>query len=120
MMGTLHEVARRGVAIIVLNPLRERALERFADPQNVIEMATYRSTDIASSYYQVRAGGDAAALQGIMKALLALEAASGDVLDRTFIAEHTMGFEDMATDLVDTPWEAIEKECGLARATLEA
>ena len=40
MMGTLHECARRGVPIIVFNPLRERALERFADPQNPIEMAT--------------------------------------------------------------------------------
>ncbi len=30
---------RRGVPIIVFNPLRERALERFADPQNVMEMA---------------------------------------------------------------------------------
>ena len=32
MMGTLHECARRGVPIIVFNPLKERALERFADP----------------------------------------------------------------------------------------
>ncbi len=52
MMGTLHELSRRGVPIIVFNPLRERALERFADPQNVMEMATRRSTPIASTYYQ--------------------------------------------------------------------
>lgn len=44
MMGTLHELARKKVPIIVFNPLRERALERFTDPQNVIEMATYSST----------------------------------------------------------------------------
>ncbi len=67
MMGTLHELSRRGVPIIVFNPLRERALERFADPQNVMEMATRRSTPIASTYYQVRAGGDAAALKGSPK-----------------------------------------------------
>ena len=42
MMGTLHEVARRKVPIIVLNPLRERALERFTDPQDAVEMATFR------------------------------------------------------------------------------
>ncbi|MFT3814835.1 MAG: FdhF/YdeP family oxidoreductase [Acidovorax sp.] len=119
MMGTLHEVARRGVPIIVFNPLRERALERFADPQNVVEMATYRSTDIASTYLQVRAGGDAAALKGIMKALLALETQRGGVLDQAFIAEHTLGFEDLAADLEATEWAAIEQECGLARAALE-
>ncbi|MFX5756387.1 CbbBc protein, partial [Acinetobacter baumannii] len=38
MMGTLHEASRRNVPIIVFNPLRERALERFADPQNWLEM----------------------------------------------------------------------------------
>ncbi|WP_375372635.1 molybdopterin-dependent oxidoreductase, partial [Klebsiella pneumoniae] len=81
MMGTLHELSRRGVPIIVFNPLRERALERFADPQNVMEMATRRSTPIASTYYQVRAGGDAAALKGIAKALLQLEEEQGNVLD---------------------------------------
>ena len=47
MMGTLHEVSRRGVPIIVFNPLRERALERFADPQNPVEMTTLGSTRIA-------------------------------------------------------------------------
>ena len=51
MMGTLHEASRRNVPIIVFNPLRERALERFADPQNWVEMATYGSTRIASTYF---------------------------------------------------------------------
>lgn len=119
MMGTLHEVARRHVPIIVFNPLRERALERFADPQNVVEMATYGSTPIASTYYQVKAGGDAAALKGIMKALLALEAQRGDVLDHAFIAEHTLGFDALAADLQATAWRDIEKESGLERAELE-
>lgn len=119
MMGTLHDAARRGVPIIVFNPMRERALERFADPQNVVEMATYGSTDIASSYFQVKAGGDAAALKGIMKALLALEATQGDVLDHRFIAEHTHGFETLAADLNATAWVDIEKASGLSRDELE-
>ncbi|MBV8380799.1 MAG: FdhF/YdeP family oxidoreductase [Paucibacter sp.] len=119
MMGTLHEAARRKVPIIVFNPLRERALERFADPQNIFEMATYSSTPIASTYFQVKAGGDAAALKGIMKALLALEASRGDVLDRAFIAEHTEGFEALEADLIGTEWPDIEKESGLTRAELE-
>ncbi|CAB3839582.1 FdhF/YdeP family oxidoreductase [Achromobacter anxifer] len=119
MMGTLHELARRKVPIIVFNPLRERALERFADPQSIVEMATFSSTDIASTYYQVRAGGDAAALKGIMKAVLALEAQRGNVLDREFIAEHTLGFDALAADLEATSWDDIETESGLLRAELE-
>jgi molybdopterin-dependent oxidoreductase alpha subunit len=97
MMGTLHELARRNVPIIVFNPLRERALERFADPQSVIEMATYSSTDIASTYFQVKAGGDAAALKGIAKHLLQMEQERGGVLDSEFIAEHTQGFRPLRT-----------------------
>ncbi len=118
MMGTLHELARRGVPIIVLNPLRERALERFADPQSVIEMATYSSTDIASTYFQVKAGGDAAALKGIAKHLLQMEAGRGNVLDHAFITEHTQGFEDFAADIAQTSWDAIERESGLSQAAL--
>jgi molybdopterin-dependent oxidoreductase alpha subunit len=119
MMGTLHELARRGVPIIVFNPLRERALERFADPQSVVEMATYSSTDIASTYFQVKAGGDAAALKGIAKHLLALEAERGQVLDGEFIAAHTEGFADFSADIHATSWESIEQESGLTRTDLE-
>jgi anaerobic selenocysteine-containing dehydrogenase len=107
------------VPIIVFNPLRERALERFADPQSVIEMATYGSTDIASTYFQVKAGGDAAALKGIAKHLLEMEAERGDVLDRAFIAEHTQGFEDFAADIAQTRWDDIERESGLSQAALK-
>lgn len=119
MMGTLHELAKKNVPIVVLNPLRERALERFADPQNVIEMATYSSTDIASNYFQVKAGGDAAALKGIIKALLQLEQLKGDVLDKDFIAAHTQGFEALSADIDATDWAEIEKESGLLRQNLE-
>lgn len=119
MMGTLHECSRRGVPIIVFNPLKERALERFADPQSPIEMGTFGSTRIASSYYQVKIGGDAAALKGIMKAVLALAETSEDVLDHAFIAEHTSGFDALVADLDQTEWSDIERASGLSRADLE-
>ena len=116
MMGTLHEVARRGAPIIVFNPLRERALERFADPQDPLEMATLGATEIASTYLQPKVGGDAAALKGIMKALLEMDEVlgpEGGVLDHTFIAEHTNGFESFAADLRATSWPDIEATSGV-------
>lgn len=119
MMGTLHECSRRGVPIIVFNPLKERALERFADPQSPVEMGTFGSTRIASSYYQVKIGGDAAALKGIMKAVLALAETSEDVLDHAFIAEHTSGFDALVNDIKQTEWADIERVSGLSRADLE-
>jgi anaerobic selenocysteine-containing dehydrogenase len=50
MLTWLHNASRRGVPIVVLNPLRERALERFAAPQNPVEMVTLSSTRNASEY----------------------------------------------------------------------
>ncbi|HEY1138672.1 MAG TPA: FdhF/YdeP family oxidoreductase, partial [Lysobacter sp.] len=121
MMGTLHEVARRGAPIIAINPLRERALERFADPQDPLEMATLGATDIASTYLQPKVGGDAAALQGIMKALIEMDDEAGPqaaVLDRAFIASHTNGFEALAADLRAKHWNDIETVSGVPQARL--
>ncbi len=119
MMGTLHECARRGVPIIVFNPLRERSLERFADPQDPIEMGTFGSTAIASTYFQVKVGGDAAALKGIMKALMDADRDGRNTLDHEFIARHTNGYEAFAQDLDATSWTDIEQASGLRRRDLE-
>ena len=118
MMGTLWEASRRGVPIIVFNPLRERALERFQDPQSMLQMATFGSTRIASTYHQVKAGGDAAALKGVIKAVLALDAERGDVLDREFIDTYTEGFDALVADIEATSWQDIEAESGLTREEL--
>ncbi|NVE00653.1 FdhF/YdeP family oxidoreductase [Massilia sp. BJB1822] len=119
MMGTLHEAARRGVQIIVFNPLRERALERFADPQNWLEMATYGSTKIASTYFMVDGGGDAAALLGIIKILLDMEERQGNVLDQDFIKNYTEGFDAFCAGVKATAWDDIEKASGLTQADLQ-
>lgn len=107
--------------IIVFNPLKERALERFASPQSPVEMATFSSTPIASAYHQVRTGGDLAALKGLMKHVLEMDAADlekgGDgLLDRAFIAEHCIGFEDLRQDLEATDWDSIERASGLSKS----
>jgi len=124
MMTELHNASRRGAPIIVFNPLKERALERFAAPQDPIEMATFGSTRIASEYCQVRVGGDAAALKGIIKLVLeaddaARAAGQPPVLDTAFIAEHTDGFEAFAADIRQTAWDDILSTSGLPREQLE-
>ena len=124
MMTELHRASRRSAPIVVFNPLRERALERFAAPQDPIEMATFGETRIASEYCQVRVGGDVAALKGVMK--LVLEAHEASVakgeppsLDLDFIAQHTHGFEGFAEDLRQTRWDDILGLSGIARDQLE-
>jgi molybdopterin-dependent oxidoreductase alpha subunit len=124
MLTELHNASRRGVPIVVFNPLRERALERFAAPQNPVEMATFGATRIASEYCQVRIGGDVAALKGIMKLVLeahdaALRDGRAPMLDVDFIAGHTHGFEAFADDLRRTTWDDILSVSGLPREQLE-
>jgi formate dehydrogenase major subunit len=124
MLTELHRASRRRVPIVVFNPLRERALERFAAPQDPIEMATFGETRIASEFCQVRIGGDIAALKGVMKLVLeahdeALRSGAEPVLDLDFIAQHTHGFEPFADDLRQTKWEDILRVCGLPRDQLE-
>ena len=124
MLTTLREVSKRGVPIIVFNPLRERGLERFTSPQHPVEMLTLSSTPIASTYYLVKVGGDIAVLKGIMKTLVALDAKSlaeggAGVLDREFIANHTTGIDELLADLDATSWEAIEEASGLSRSDIE-
>jgi molybdopterin-dependent oxidoreductase alpha subunit len=125
MMGTLREVAKRGAPIIVFNPFKERALERFASPQDPVEMATFSSTEIASAYYQVKAGGDIAVLKGMMKRVLERDAADitaggMGLLDREFIETHTLGLDDLIADLDSASWDDIERKSGLARADIES
>lgn len=120
MMTNLRDASRRGAAIISFNPFRERALERFQHPQSPVEMATLTSTPISSRLYQVRVGGDAAAIKGIMKILIEADEtarANGlpEILDWDFIREHTLGIEALAKDLKATPWDEIERSSGLTR-----
>src|SRR3984885_47676 len=124
MLTTLRECAKRGVPIIVFNPLRERGLERFTSPQHPVEMLTLSSTPIASTYYLVKVGGDIALLKGIMKTVLALDAKSlaeggPGVLDRDFIKKHTTGIDELLADLNATSWVAIEEASGLSRSDIE-
>jgi formate dehydrogenase major subunit len=124
MLTELHSASRRKVPIVVFNPLRERALERFAAPQDPIEMATFGETRIASEFCQLRIGGDVAALKGVMKLVLeahdeALRDGKEPVLDLDFIAQHTHGFEAFADDLRRTNWEDVLRVSGVPREQLQ-
>ncbi|WP_158745614.1 FdhF/YdeP family oxidoreductase [Acidisphaera sp. L21] len=120
MLHPLEEASKRGVPIITYNPLRERGLERFTNPQSPVEMLSGEQTRISSQYNQVKAGGDLAALTGICKAVVAMDDASdGRVLDHGFIQTHTHGFEELAAWLRVQDWAELERHSGLTRLALE-
>ncbi|MEL6063660.1 MULTISPECIES: FdhF/YdeP family oxidoreductase [unclassified Methylobacterium] len=118
MLGDLRRAAERGAEVVVLNPVRERGLERFADPQNTVEMLRGASRPIASHYLQPRAGGDMAAFRGIAKIVFArdaeaLAAGQPSLLDRAFLEHHTAGLDAYRAAVEATSWEAILDQSGL-------
>ncbi|WP_182084124.1 FdhF/YdeP family oxidoreductase [Aureimonas sp. ME7] len=124
MLGDLRRAAMRGARLAVFNPVREKGLERFADPQAKIEMIRGGSQAIASHYYQPRLGGDMAAVRGMAKAVLAAEdAAKAEdrpaIIDHAFLAEHCADFDAYRAAVDATTWEEIEDQSGLTRAQIE-
>ena len=70
ILHQLEEAVNRGAKIIGINPLRERGLERFKNPQDPTEMLTSKEVEISCEILQVRNGGDVALLTGACKALI--------------------------------------------------
>ncbi len=122
MLHPLQRAARRGVPIVTFNPLRERGLERFVNPQSPMQMVA-GGTRISSQYYQLKAGGDIAAIVGICKAVIEADDAAqaggkARVVDAGFIAEHTHGFEDFAAFCRARKWADLEEICALSEAEM--
>ena len=124
MLGDLRRAALRGARIVVFNPIRERGLERFSDPQDKIEMLRGGSTDIASHYFQPQLGGDMAAVRGMAKVVFAAEDAAvvaglPPVLGHAFLADHGADFTAYRAAVEATGWAEIEDQSGLTRAEIE-
>ena len=115
MMTNLVEARKRGVPIVAVNPMPERALIRFTEPQDVVQMATFGSTPVASEFVHIRIGGDLALIKGMMKVMFEREAAGEAVIDRAFIAEHTLGFEAVRDDAMSQDWAEITAVSGISK-----
>ncbi|MBS1002029.1 FdhF/YdeP family oxidoreductase [Acetobacter persici] len=114
MMSNLVHARKRNVPIVVVNPMPERALIRFTEPQDPVKMATFGSTAIASEFVHIRIGGDLALVKGMIKVLLEREASGETVLDQEFIAEHTHGFEAWRDEVLSCTWKDITRVSGIS------
>lgn len=123
MMSSLEDAKRAGARMIAINPLPEAGLLNFVNPNpqhysNPLKFSLAvlggRSTHLADLHLPVRIGGDMAVLKGVMKVLLERERATpGTVFDHEFIAEKTVGYDDLIRGLDAISWADILAESGL-------
>jgi molybdopterin-dependent oxidoreductase alpha subunit len=116
----LQKAVERGCKVVTFNPIREKGLTNFLNPQRPLQMLGGEETPISCQYLQLRAGGDIAAIMGLCKVVLAEdERHGGTVLDHDFIAQHSKGFETFRAKAEAVTWESIEQESGLSRIDIE-
>lgn len=108
----LRAARRRGARIVVINPFREPALERYWIPS--VPSSALFGTQLMDDYYAVKPGGDIALLSGMAKALDALGG-----FDESFIAERTTGFSAFRDHLTTLPWAELERDSGVTRTEME-
>ncbi len=114
MLTTLQQAARRGCRIVSINPLREPGIARFKHPKEPLGMLG-RGTALAERFVRVRVGGDVALLKGVMRELLRLDEADGDVIDHAFIREHTEGYEAFRDALLALDEDTLARDAGVSR-----
>ncbi|MBN5020076.1 FdhF/YdeP family oxidoreductase [Stenotrophomonas maltophilia] len=118
MMSNLVDARKRGIPIVAVNPMPERALIRFAEPQDMVQMATFGSTEITSEFVHIRIGGDLALIKGMMKVMFEREAQGERVLDHDFLSEHTVGLEALREDVMAQDWDEIVQVSGISQAQI--
>ena len=118
MLRELEKASKRGARIVSFNPLREAGLLNFTHPQHAMDMVFGRSTPISSHYYQLRVGGDLAAIRAVAKHILEKAAENPALLDGDFLTRETHGFEEYRRLVVETPWDLLLDQCGLTRGEI--
>ncbi|HEY5551180.1 MAG TPA: FdhF/YdeP family oxidoreductase [Opitutaceae bacterium] len=107
------ELARkRGTKVVIVNPLLEPGMKRYWVPSNVV--SSVFGTDMADYWFPVAQGGDIAFLHGVLKRLIE----TGNT-DRDFLVSHCKGQAGLFAQSLSMPWEAIERQSGLSRDSID-
>ncbi len=119
MLTALERAKENGARIVAVNPLSEAGLIRFKNPQKPRGVLG-RGTTVADQYARIRVAGDQAFFQALGALVLeAEERAPGTALDRAFIDQHTIGFDDYRKHLAELDWDDVATATGLTRPEIE-
>lgn len=114
LMNELIKLRDRGGKVIVINPVMEVGLVKFASPA-FPTTSLLTGSDIASLYLQPIPGSDVALFVGIQKSLIEQGAVAAE-----FLREHTEGWESVIAQAQTTDWSIITATCGVSQAEIEA
>ncbi|OZM56611.1 formate dehydrogenase [Lottiidibacillus patelloidae] len=105
---------KKGTKIIVVNPYREPAMDKYWVPSNA-ESALF-GTKVADDFYQVNIGGDIAFMHGIMKHWFDMEEKEhGTAINHEFVEQHVNNYEELKSKVKEQSWEEIVKSAGISK-----
>jgi molybdopterin-dependent oxidoreductase alpha subunit len=120
----LHEAKRRGMKVVLVNPLLEPGMKRYWVPSN-IDSALF-GTNITDYWFPVTQGGDIAFIYATLKVLVERGA-----VDEAFLREKTLGWDALKAEVAKLdaatlsanaglPWSAIEEFASLIQGAKRA
>ncbi len=112
LLHKLIEVRRRGGHVVVINPIKEAGLLRFAAPKMISSMIK-GGDEVASHYLQPRIGTDIELLNAIAKAVDELGG-----INHKFIQDHTNGFTQFIKSIRAQNWDTLARTCGVSVAEI--
>jgi molybdopterin-dependent oxidoreductase alpha subunit len=112
LLHKLIELRRRGGHVVVINPLKEAGLVRFAAPKMISSMLK-GGDEVASFYLQPRTGRDIELFTALAKAVDELGGT-----DDAFVAQYTNGFDQFIDGVRKQDWETLSQDCCVDEADI--
>jgi len=113
LMNELIELRDRGGKVIVVNPVVEVGLVKFASPAFPLK-SLFTGSEISSLYLQPIPGSDVALFIGIQKALI-----ERNLIQTDYLRAHAEGWEAVVDYAGSISWDAITQTCGVSQPEIE-
>lgn len=113
LMNELIKLRDRGGKVIIINPVIEVGLVKFASPAFPIK-SLFTGSEIASLYLQLAPGSDVALFVGIQKALI-----EQGLVREAYLRAYTEGWQEAIDYAQSVPWETITSTCGVSQSEIE-
>jgi len=111
-MTQLMALRKRKGKVIVMNPLKEIGLQRFAIPSEVKSL--FFTSEIASHYYQPHCGGDMAFIKAVIVKLW-----KEGTIDKERMKTYTTNYEEWKDDIESSDYKKILEFSGLGEEELD-